>query len=915
MSELLFRLRTLFRRKSMEAALDEEVQSHLRMAAQERMEQGEPCEQARASALREFGNVVLVKDVTRGMWGWAWLDQLLQDVRFGLRMLARNPGFTVVAVLTLALGIGANTAVFTLIDALMLKALPVEKPEQLALFGDGGRRGFVGLGYGQHYNIFSYPLYKHLRDNNPSFEGIAAFRTELDRLTVRPQGAEESGPAQLAWGRVVSGNYFSVLGVQAVLGRALTPEDDRPEAPPAAVMSYAYWSRRFNNDRSVVGRVLNVNGILLTVVGVTPPEFFGESVESPLADFWLPVTLRPQLMPNRGSVLIDPYVNWLNLLGRLKPGVSLQQAQAGVDVAFRQFLTERAGPHPSSEEQRGIQQSYIKLNPGGSGVSNLRFLYSRPLHILMAVVALVLLIACANVANILLSRAAARQKEISMRLAVGASRSRLLRQLLTESVLLGLLGGGVAVLLSAWGVNILVRMVAGGTSSLPLNVTPDATVLGFTLAVSLFTGILFGLAPASRATGVDLAHALKGGTLGTSRGTRWNLPKTLVVSQVALSLLLLVCAGLLVRTLRNLAKQDFGFSPEHVLEVGIDPRIAGYKQDQLNRLYQALLERMNALPGVRVASLSLYSPMSGNNWSGQISVQGYFPPMNEAADCQWVWVGPHYAETEGMTLLLGRDFGPGDTKDAPQVAVVNESFAQRYLAKQNPIGRRFSMGVPAKAYEIEIVGVVRNFKFNNPWQEYGPVAFLPLAQVEGPASYAAYIEIRTTTDPKSIAGPVRRAIQELDKNLPVTSISTLSEQVNESLNEEHLIASLSSFFGILALVLACVGLYGLLSYRVARRTNEIGIRMALGAERGQVLWIVLRESLALVGVGVAIGLAMAFAATRFISSQLQLYGVKSTDPATIAAATMVLAAVAVFAGYIPARRATKVDPMVALRYE
>jgi predicted permease len=841
------------------------------------------------------------------------MGTLLQDVRYGLRMLAKNPGFTAVAVLTLALGIGANTAIFTLIDAVMLKALPVQKPEQLALFGEGRRRGFVGLASGQHYDIFSYPLYVHMRDNNPSFEGIAAFRTELDRLNVRPQGPGEGEPSQLAWGRLVSGNYFSVSGVQAVLGRVLTPADDRAEGPPAAVISCDYWRRRFNNDPSVVGRALNVNGILITVAGVTPPEFFGESVESPPADFWLPVTLQPRLMPDRGSVLEDPYENWLNLLGRLKPGISLRQAQAGVDVAFRQFLTQRAGAHPSAEAQRDIQRSYIKLTPGGRGVSYLRFLYSRPLHILMAVVALVLLIACANVANILLSRGAARQREISLRLAVGASRSRLLRQLLTESVLLGLLGGAVAVLFSAWGVNILVSMVVGETSSLPLNVSPDARVLGFTLAVSLLTGILFGLAPAFRATGVDLTRSLRSGALGTSPGARWNLPKTLVVSQVALSLLLLVCAGLLVRTLDNLSKQDLGFSPQQVLEVGIDPRISGYKQDQLNPLYQALLQRVNALPGVRVASLSLYSPMSGNGWGGQISVQGYIPPPNKQADCQWVWVGPHYAETEGMTLRLGRDLGPGDTKGAPQVAVVNERFAQRYLAGQNPIGRRFSMDVPAKTYEIEIVGVVKNFRFDDAWEENGPVAFLPLAQVEGPASYAAEIEIRTTPDPTSTAASARRALQELDRNLSVTGISTLSEQVDESLNKEHLIARLSSFFGLLALVLACVGLYGLLAYRVARRTNEIGIRMALGAGRRQVLWMVLGESLALVGVGVAIGLAMALAATRFISSQL--YGVKPTDPATIAAATMVLAAVAVFAAYIPARRATKIDPMEALRYE
>ena len=840
------------------------------------------------------------------------MSTLFQDLRYGLRMLARNPGVTIVAVLTLALGIGANTAIFTLIDATMLKALPVEKPERLALFGNGWRRGFIGLGPGL-YDIFSYPLYKQLRDNDPSFEGIAAFRTELDRLSVRAQGAGVSEPPQLAWGRLVSGNYFSVLGVRATIGRLLSPEDDRAEAPPAAVVSYAYWRQRFNSDRSVIGQVLNVNGILLTVQGVTPPQFFGESVESPVADFWLPVKLASRLMPDRGTLLNDADVNWLNLLGRLKPGLSLEQAQAGVNVAFRQFLTAEAGPHPSAEDQRYIEHSFIKLSPGGSGVSQLRFHYSRALHILMAVVALVLLIACANVANVLLSRAAARQKEISMRLALGASRGRLLRQLLTESVLLGLLGGTVAVLLSAWGVRLLISMVAGESNSLPLDVTPDVSVLGFTLAISLSTGILLGMAPAFRAIGVDLTRSLKSGTLGSSPHVRWNLPRILVISQVALSLLLLVCAGLLVRTLENLAKQDFGFKPEQVLEVGIDPHTAGYQQSQLNPLYNALLERVNALPGVQTASLSLYSPMSGDGWGGQISVQGYFPPPNQAADCQWVWVGPQYVKTEGMTLLLGRDIGPGDTKGAPKVAVVNESFAQHYLANQNPIGRRFSMAVPAKTYEVEIVGVVKDFKFDSPWQEYSPMALLPLAQVEGPASYAANIELRTSGDPTSIAGTVRRAVQDVDKNLPVTSVSTLREQVSESLNKEDLIARLSSFFGVLALVLACVGLYGLLAYRVTRRTNEIGIRMALGASARQVLWIVLRESLALVGTGIATGLLMAYAATRFISSQL--YGVKPTDPLTITAATVALAAVAILAGYIPARRATKVDPLVALRYE
>jgi predicted permease len=523
------------------------------------------------------------------------------------------------------------------------------------------------------------------------------------------------------------------------------------------------------------------------------------------------------------------------------------------------------------------------------------------------------MIACGNVANLLLSRAAARQREITMRLALGASRTRLVRQLLAESVLLGVLGGGLGLLFSAWGVTVLVNMVASGTGTLPLDLTPDVRILGLTLGVSLFTGILSGLAPAYRATAVNLADSLKSGTSGVLSGARSNLLKSLAVSQVALSLLLLVCAGLLVRTLRNVGKQDFGFNYQHVLEVGINPRIAGYQQDQLNPLYRALLGRVNAVPGVHLASLSLYSPMSGDNWSGQISVQGYFPPANQAADCQWVWVGPRYVETEGMSLLLGRDFGHGDTIGAPKVAIVNETFAKRYMAKQNPIGRRFSLNIPAKSYEIEIVGVVKDFKFNEPRQEYWPVAFLPLAQAEGPPSYAAFLEIRTTTDPTSVAGSVRHVIQEVDRNLPITSISTLSEQVSKRVNQERLIARLSSFFGLLALVLAGVGVYGVLAYGVSRRTNEIGVRMALGAAQSQVLWMVLHDLLALLGIGVAIGGLLAFAATRFMSSQL--YGVKPTDTATGMAAVVALALVASLAGYVPARRATKVDPMVALRYE
>lgn len=842
------------------------------------------------------------------------MGTLFRDLRYAFRAILKTPGITAVVILSLALGIGANTAIFTLIDAVMLKSLPVRHPEQLVLYGNGGSRGFIS-GVEGRWNIFSYPLYEYLRDHQRSFEGVCAYRTELDRLSVRPAGGQGE-PAQLAWARLVSGNYFEVLGVPAAIGRTLTAEDDRPESRPAAVMSYDYWDRRFARAPSAVGQVLNINGTMFTVVGVTPPEFFGESVESGLADFWLPINFQPRVMQTE-SALKTADVNWTNLIGRLKPGVSISQAQPDVDVAFRQFLTrEAAGAAVSEDERRRLDRSFIKLSPGGTGVSDLRFQYSRPLHVLLVVTALVLLIACANVANVLLSRSTAREKEISMRLALGAGRGRLVRQLLTESAVLAFLGGALGVLLAAWCVSALVAAVSDGARTAPLDVAPDLRMLGFTLAVSLATGILFGLVPALRASRVDLAATLKGNPPAAGRTIRWGVAKTLVAAQVALSLPLLVGAGLFLATLDRLQKQDLGFKQDHVLEVGIDASIAGYRPAQLESLYRALLDRVNAVPGVRAASLSLYSPMSHENWSGQVSVEGYTPPPHRAADSQWVWVGPRYVETAGMTLLLGRDLGPRDTAAAPRVAVVNESFVRSYLARQNPIGRHFSMEVPARdrKYEFEIVGVVKDFKFNDPRQDYWPVAFLPLVQADMPrAGYAAYLEVRTAAEPAGMASAIRQAIQSVDKNLPVTGIRTLAEQVAESLNRERLIARLSAFFGLLALLLACLGLYGVVSYAAVRRTSEIGIRMALGARQADIVGMVLREALLLVAIGAAAGLFASLGLSRFVASQL--YGIQPTDPRTLAAAAALLLAVAASAAYIPARRASRVPPMTALRTE
>ncbi len=905
-------LRSLLHKNDVERELSDELRFHLERQIELNIRAGMSAQEARSAALRAFGGVEQLKEECRDARGTAFIENLLRDLRQAWRMLYKSPALTAVVVLSLALGIGGNTAIFTLIDAVMFKALPVERPNQLVLFGDGSARGFIS-GITGTWNIFPYPFYKDVREHDRSFQGIAAFRTEMDRLSIRPEGTYQA--AQVAWGRMVSANYFSVLGVQASVGRALRFEDDNPDTQPATVMSYAYWNRMFNREPSVVGRAFNINGVPLTVVGVAPPEFFGESVEAPVADFWLPITLMPRFMPGE-SPLGNTGVCWINLIGRLKPGVRLDQAQAGANVAFQQFLFKNAGTSLSAVRRQELQQSRIVFTPGGSGVSYLRFQYSEPLKILMALVGLVLLIACANVANVLLSRSAARRKEISMRLALGASRARLMRQLLTESLLLAALGASVGVVFATWGVHALVGMVAGSGDSLPLDVRPDTLILSFTVVLSLLTSVLFGLAPALRATKLDLASSLKGGMSGSLQAARWSLAKILVVSQVALSLPLLVGAVLFVQTLEKLENQDLGFHHEQVLEVGIDPVIAGYKTNQLNGLYRALLDRVERVPGVRTASLSLHSPMSSHNWSGQISVEGYTPPVNESADTQWVTVGPRYCETEGMKLLLGRDIGVQDNESAPRVAVVNESLVHRYLGNQYPIGRRLSMDVPAKRYDIEIVGVVKDFKFNEPRQEFWPVVLLPLLQRTDPNDrmrYAADLDVRTAGNASSVMPALRKAIREVDANLPITGVTTVRAQLDQALTKERLIARLSAFFALLSLVLATLGLYGVMSYSTSRRTGEIGIRMALGAARGDVVRMVVGETLLVALIGLSVGVPAAIGGTHLIASQL--FGLAPTDPLTISLAAVAMIVVSLAAGYMPARRASRVDPMTALRHE
>jgi predicted permease len=839
------------------------------------------------------------------------METLLKDLRYGFRSMLKRKGFAAIAVITLALGIGANTAIFTLVNALILKSLPVSHPEELVLFNDttGEGTSLEDSPRTGQWKRFSYASYQYFRNHNQSFQDITAFRSGESRLSVRKTGAEAGEAAQRAWGHLVSGNYFSVLGVTAIRGRVLTPEDDAPNAPPAAVISNRYWQQQLNSDPAIVGKTLILNGTNFTVVGVTPPEFFGERVRRP-PDFWLPLSFHPQI-ELRKSYLDDGQAYWLMLMGRLKHDVRIEQAQTSTNLALRQFLTEQAGSQLNEDRQRRIQNTSVQLAPGVGGISGLRSVYSKPLRMLMAIVGMVLLIACANVGSLLLSRAASRQAEISLRLALGATRFRIVRQLLTESMLLAVIGGICGVLLAQWGVIVLVGLVA---KDAPLDIRPDVGVLVFTAVVSIVAGILFGLAPAIRASKTDLASAMKEKSRTGSGRLRFNLSSVLVVVQVGLSMVLLTGAGLFARSLLKLQKEDVGFDRANVLLIGIDPRLAGYKPTELASLYQQLLDRLDALPNVRSVTMATYSPMSGTSRSSTVKVHGYTSRPGEDLGVKDCLTSPKYAETLGIPLLRGREIGPRDTAASPKVAVVNEAFVEHYFKDQNPIGHILSFGDEHdKDAPIEIVGVIGDIKSSSAREQPEPTVYRPILQIQDEDAYAVNIHIRTLGNASSLATAARQAINQTDDKLPIFGVTTLSEQLQGTLLQDRLIAQLVSFFGALALMLACIGLYGVMAHGVARRTNEIGIRMALGAQGGDIAWMVLRETLFLVVAGLVLGVPTAMLAARLISNQL--FGLNPSDPLTLITAAVVLSVVALLAGYVPARKASRVDPLIALRYE
>ncbi len=835
-------------------------------------------------------------------------DEMFQDMRYGLRMLLKTPGFTLAAALSLALGIGANTAIFSLIDAVLLKSLPVREPEKLVLFGKGERGGATDHFPDRSWDLFSYPFYREMRRRNEVFSEVGATLS----MSWSVHGAVNTNGASGEMVRIdvqpVSGAYFSMLGVRAGLGRVITDADDQVAGQhPVAVVSHAWWESQLGADPAAVGKTVTIDKVAYTIIGVAPKEFFGTTVgQAP--DLWIPLAMETQLPPGHWKGRENPEWQSLHLIARLKNGVSAEQASAAVNLLFKQSLQERAGAQASTERMQDIQRAYIELTPTGRGLSRLRGEFSLSLQILMAVVGVVLLIACANVANLLLARAAARQKEFAVRLALGAGRTRLIRQSLTESMLLAGLSAAAGILL-AWRLShLLVLMASTGSEPLPLDVTPNARILGFTLLASLLSALVFGTAPALRAARIEPNSSLKGGKGAAQLTSRSRFGKALVVAQVALSLLLLVGAGLFVRTLINLQNLPSGFNQQNVMLFYVDTTTTGYKGDQLSAMLREVEERVKAAPGVQAASFSAYFFNQGA-WTSDVFTRDQNLPDGQSLFVSNKFVGQDYFTTMGIPLLQGRVFGQQDTDKSQQVAVISETMARRFFPNSSPLGKRFGRG-PENSGQFEIIGVVKDAKDISLTEEWRPIAYYPYSQGSEPMSN---LVVRYSGAPEAVALQARQAIREVNRNLPIDGVVSLSEHISRSLAQQRLVARLATLFGLLALSLACVGLYGVLSYAVARRTNEIGVRMALGAQRGDVIWLVLREALALAVAGVVIGLLASLAATQTASTLL--FGLKPNDPLTIAAATLLLLVVAALAGYLPARRAARVDPMAALREE
>ena len=913
------RLFSFLRRKS---DLTEEIESHLKMAIDERVARGQSPAEARTSAQREFGNVPLIADVTRDQWGWLRLERLMQDIRYALRQLRRSPGFTFTAVITLALGIGANTAIFTLVHGILMRSLPVSDPSRLYRIGDKNDCCYFNNYQNDNgdFDLFSYDLYLRLKQAAPEFEQLAAVEAGGDGFSVR-SGASPAKPLRSEY---VSGNYFATLGVGAYAGRLLNENDDTPGAAPALVLSYKTWQANFGADPAIVGSTVYVQLHPFVVAGIAPPGFFGDRVIPNPPDFWMPLASDPML-EGAGSALKNDDELWLYPLGRVRPGVNIETLQAKLSITLRQWLATRSN-YSANGGAALIPRQYVILAPAGGGIQKLQQQTGTGLRLLMILSTVVLLIACANIANLLLARCAARRADVAMRMALGASRSNVMRQILTESVLLSLLGGVAGVAVAYAGSHMTLALAFPNARNMPVDANPSLPILAFAFLVSLLTGILFGTAPAWLSSHAQPAEALRGGNRGSgSVGDRSSLPqRALIVLQVALSMVLLAGALLMTKSLRNLEHQNFGITTTNRYVLQFDPKGVGYTLDRLPALYRQIEDRFSALPAMSNVSLVRYIPLGGNLWGSCVVPQGH-PAPGPTTKCFSIWdrASTHFLDSIGVPIVRGRNFSAQDTATSPQVVIVNQAFAKHFFPNQDPIGKHFGTSTPQYSSTFEIAGVFADFKMNDPRGEVHPLFFRALSQqfngykdpdadaAEKSSMFVNFIILDFAQAPADVEVQARRTLAAIDPNLTLIHFSPYEVEVAGNFNQDRLLARLTSLFGILALILASVGLYGVMSYSVVRRTSEIGIRMALGAARSGVVAMVLRGALGQLLLGLVIGIPAALFAGHLMTSLL--YEVLPYDPLAFLGAILLLATCTTVAGFIPARRAASIDPMQALR--
>ncbi len=904
----------LFGRQKADQDFDQEMRMHLHLLTEQGIRRGMSPEEARAAACRQFGNIALLQQSQREMRSIMPLANLGRDLRFAARQLRRSPSLATIAVVSLALGIGANTAIFTIAKKVLLDSLPVKNPRDLRLltwvsghqqpvppvWGDVGATEEGGL----HSTAFSYPVLEELRKKTEVFADLIAFKPIPLTVTV-------DGNPELIDGEMVSGNAFSGLGVEPLLGRPLMPADDAaPGKGPVAVISEGYWAERFGRSNSVLGKTIFVNGVPITVVGVSPARFTGLQMGQETRIF-VPLTMQPLLVPREQmtesgstSLLNNPQSWWVLILARLRPDVPEARAQAALDLVLRQKAMA------DLPRAKGMDQFHLRLEPGDRGLDYLRSEFAKSLYVLFALAGLVLLLACVNLANLLLARAATRQREMSTRLALGARRMHILRQVLTESLLLSILGGMAGLLLGYLGRNVIPRLLSSPSQPAMTQVDFDWRVLAFTAGLSLATGLLFGIVPAWQATRCDGNIALNDASHATAGKHGMWFGKSLVIFQIGLSTILLIGAGLFVRTLANLNHTPLGFRSDHILLFRLNPPRTRYSDAHMLVFYQQLEEKLAAIPGVRSVSLSNIAIIGDGHSGSTFHVSGR-PVETEAVRVQTNHVGANFFQTMGIPILQGRGFDVHDTAASPKVAVVNRALARQFFPNENPIGQTFEADADEVSAPVEIVGIAADTRYADLRSETPPLFYLPYSQAH--VLGRMVVEIHTQAEPGSILSQARTVVGSVDRDLPLIDVRTMTEQIKATMSGERIFAQLTSGFGLLALVLACIGIYGVMAYTVARRTGEIGIRMALGAQAEQVLRMVLREASWMAVAGVTLGVCGSLVLARFLTAML--YGLKPSDPLTLAVASALLLLIALLAAFGPARRASRVDPVRALRHE